>query len=482
MAQLINIPRLVIAAPHGQSGKTTVTLGLLGALTAKGIRVQPFKKGPDFIDPSWLSVMARNTCRNLDCYMMDDETLLQSFIQASSKADVAVIEGNMGLYDGVDREGSGSTAQIAKKLKAPVILVIDCRRMTRSAAAMVMGFQHFDPEINIAGVILNHVARSRHRKMLEDCIRDYCGLPVLGVVPKNSGIRIPNRHLGLIPASENEEIAKLIQTSTALMMENLDLDAILALANDCPPLEWNGGFQVTSQGTKSVTIGVLRDQVFSFYYPENLEALTNAGAKLEFIDSLNHETLPDIDGLLIGGGYPEQFGHELNRNKGLMESIKDKAEQGLPIYAESGGMTFLGNSILVDGCQYPMLGILPFDGVKEQKPQGHGYTLLEVSHPNPVVSLGTVVRGHEFSHTRLVNLKLHQGVNFVYKVQRGHGIDGKHDGLLYKNVFGSYNYIHALGTKEWATNFVALAYWYSRIKNVQAPAVPSYQLGYSMDI
>lgn len=482
MTQLFKIPRLVIAAPHGQSGKTTVTLGLLGALTAKGIKVQPFKKGPDFIDPSWHSVMARQTCRNLDCYMMDDETLVQSFVRASSNADVAVIEGNMGLYDGVDREGSGSTAQIAKKLKAPVILVIDCRRMTRSAAAMVMGFQHFDPEITIAGVILNHVARSRHRKMLEDCIRDYCGLPVLGVVPKNSGIRIPNRHLGLIPASENEEIAKLIQTSTALMLENLDLDAILALANDSPSLAWNGDLQVTPQATQTVTIGVLRDQVFSFYYPENLEALTDAGARLEFIDSLNHRELPDIDGLLIGGGYPEQFGHELNRNRGLMESIKRKAEQGLPIYAESGGMTFLGNSILVDGCQYPMVGILPFDGVKEQKPLGHGYTLLEVDHPNPFVSLGSEVRGHEFSHTRLVNLKLHQGVNFVYKVRRGHGIDGKHDGLLYRNVFGSYNYIHALGTKEWATNFVAAARWYNQIKNVQEPAVPSYHSGYSMDI
>lgn len=481
MTQAMRIPRLVIAAPHGQSGKTTVTLGLLGALTAKGIKVQPFKKGPDFIDPSWLSVMARNTCRNLDCYLMDDETLLGSFITASRGADIAIVEGNMGLYDGLDREGSGSTAQLAKKLRAPVILVIDCRRMTRSAAAMVMGFQHFDPEVNIAGVILNHVARSRHRKMLEDCIRDYCGLPVLGVVPKNSGIRIPNRHLGLIPASENEELARLFQTATGLIMENMDLDAIMALANGAPPLTMDDGLPPVEEGSPSVTIGVVRDQVFSFYYPENLEALVQAGARLEFINSLHDEGLPDVDALLIGGGFPEEYGQALNMNKSFMESVREKAEAGLPIYAECGGMTFLGRSICVDGVRYPMVGLLPFDGVKEEKPVGHGYTLLEVAQPNPLVSLGTVVRGHEFFHTRMVNLELPPGTGLVYRVRRGHGIDGQHDGLLYKNVFASYNHLHALGAKEWAANFVALARWYKGKKTAQGD-VPIYRLDFSRDL
>lgn len=482
MKQAKKIPRVVIAAPHGQSGKTTVTLGLIGALTAKGIKVQPFKKGPDYIDPSWLSVMARHTCRNLDCYLMDDEALLSSFIEASSQADIAVVEGNMGLYDGLDREGSGSTAQLAKKLQAPVILVIDCRRMTRSAAAMVMGFQHFDPEVNIAGVILNHVARARHRQMLEDCIRDYCGLPVLGVIPKNSGIRIPNRHLGLIPASENEELTRLFQTATGLIMENLDLDAILALANAAPPLWWDGGMApVVEEAAPLVTIGVLRDQVFSFYYPENLEALVKAGAKLEFIDSLHHRELPEVDGLLIGDGFPELFGEELNRNKSFLASVEEKAEAGLPIYAEGGGMVFLGKSITVDGCHYPMAGVLPFEGVKEERPVCHGYTELEVVQPNPLVPLGRVIRGHEFSHTRLVNLDLRQGVNLVYRVCRGHGIDGQHDGLLYKNVLGSYNHIHSLGTTEWAANFVALARWYQRRKAMQED-VPIYRPDYTRDI
>ncbi|HHY60192.1 MAG TPA: hydrogenobyrinic acid a,c-diamide synthase (glutamine-hydrolyzing), partial [Clostridia bacterium] len=452
----------------------------LGALTAKGIKVQPFKKGPDYIDPSWLSVMARNTCRNLDCYLMDEETLRGSFIRASCGADIAIVEGNMGLYDGLDRDGSGSTAELAKKLQAPVILVMDCRRMTRSAAAMVMGFQHFDREVNIAGVILNHVARSRHRKMLEDCIRDYCGLPVLGVIPKNSGIGIPNRHLGLIPASENEELTRLFQTATGLIMENFDLDAIIALAKGAPALPWDGVLPAGEETSSSVTIGVVRDRVFSFYYPENLEALVQAGAKLEFIDSLRDEALPDVDALLIGGGFPEEFCQALNMNKGFMESIREKAEAGLPIYAECGGMTFLGRSICVDGVRYPMVGLLPFDGVIEEKPVGHGYTLLEVTRPNPLISLGTVVRGHEFFHTRLVNLDLHPGIELVYRVCRGHGIDGRHDGLLYKNVFASYTHLHALGTKEWAANFVALARWYQGRKTTQGD-VPIYRLDFSRD-
>ena len=455
------IPRLVIAAPHGQSGKTTVTLGLLGALTGKGIKVQPFKKGPDYIDPSWLSVMARRSCRNLDCYLLDDTTLLQSFARASRDADLAIVEGAMGLYDGVDREGSGSTAQIAKKLKAPVILVLDCRRMTRSGAAVVMGFQHFDPEVNIAGVILNNVARTRHRRMLEDCIRDYCGLPVLGVVPKNSGISIPNRHLGLIPANENEQLTKVFQTATALMMENLDLDAIMELANQAPALEFDDFENPVTVWEDKPTIGIFRDQVFSFYYPENLEALTAAGARLVFIESLKQESLPDVDALIIGGGFPELFGDELSRNRSLLQSLKDRIEQGMPVYAEAGGMVLLGRSITVEGNKYPMTGVLPFDVVLEKKPQGHGYTLLETITPNPLMPVGTLVKGHEFFHTRMLNFDSSK-VQFAYRVKRGHGIDGEHDGLLYKNVFASYNYLHGLSTKEWAPRMVALAGWYRK--------------------
>lgn len=462
MSKSAYIPRLVIAAPHGQSGKTTVTLGLLGALTGKGFKVQPFKKGPDFIDPGWLSVMARRSCRNLDCYLLDDPSLLRSFAEAAQDADLAIVEGAMGLYDGVDREGSGSTAQIAKKLKAPVILVLDCRRMTRSGAAVVMGFQHFDPEVRIAGVILNHVAGQRHRRMLEDCIRDYCGLPVLGVVPKNSGISIPNRHLGLIPANENEALAKVFQRATALMMENLDLDAIVKLAQQAPPLEYATDFEYTAaaRGVRP-TIGVLRDQVFSFYYPENLEALTAAGADLVYIDSLTERQLPDIDALFIGGGFPELFGEELNRNQSFLQSLRERIEAGLPVYAECGGMVFLGRSIEVEGCKYPLVGALPFEGIWGKKPQGHGYTLLESLVDHPLMPKGTRVKGHEFSHIRLVNLDMSK-MKFAYRVERGHGIDGQFDGLVYKNVFASYNHIHALGTREWAPRLVSLAREYAQ--------------------
>lgn len=461
MRKSINIPRLVIAAPHGQSGKTTVTLGLLGALTAKGLKVQPFKKGPDFIDPSWLSVVARRTCRNMDCYLLDESSLLQSFAGAAQDADLAIVEGAMGLYDGLDMEGSGSTAQIAKYLKAPVILVLDCRRMTRSGAAVVMGFQHFDPEVKIAGVILNHVAGARHRRMLENCIRDYCGLPVLGVVPKSSGISIPNRHLGLVPASENEKVTKIFQTATALMMENLNLEAILELAKEVPPLEYDEPAILKPLKGEKPTIGVLRDRVFSFYYPENLESLASAGANVVYIDSLAEKTLPEVDALVIGGGFPELFGEELNNNRLFMESLKEQIEEGLPVYAECGGMMFLGRSITADTTQYPMVGVLPFDGIWEKKPQGHGYTLMESIADNPLMPKGTFVKGHEFSHIRMVNMDLNK-MEFAYRVHRGRGIDGVHDGLIYKNVFASYNHLHALGSKEWAPRLVALAQQYRK--------------------
>jgi len=308
MAISKNIPRLVIAAPQGRSGKTTITLGLLSALKKQGYRVQPFKKGPDYIDPSWLSAAAGRTCRNLDSFMLDDEDLKRSLIQATSDAHLAVVEGAMGFYDGMDLDGNGSTAEIAKKIEAPVLLVLDCQRMSRSAAAVVMGFQNFDPRVRIAGVILNNVSRPRHRARLAESIAKYCHIPVVGFLPRDGDLTIPGRHLGLMLAGESEELEDFFSRLTCLVEDNFDLSEILGIAGQAFPLEIKDTrepFSLVSQFP--ISIGVIRDQAFSFYYPENLEALERAGARICYLNSTKDTNLPELHGLLIGGGFPEVF-------------------------------------------------------------------------------------------------------------------------------------------------------------------------------
>ncbi|MEL7565426.1 MAG: cobyrinate a,c-diamide synthase [Dehalobacterium sp.] len=452
-----NIPRIVITAPHGQSGKTTVSIGLIGALVKSGLIVQPFKKGPDFIDPSWLSRVSGRSCRNLDCFLMDEEDIKRSVAETGKDAQIAIIEGAMGMFDGLDLEGSGSTAQIAKIIKAPVILVVNCNRMTRSVAPLVKGFKDFDPEVNVAGVILNNVARPRHQDILIGAIEKYCDLPVLGVIPKNSSFAIPNRHLGLVPVEEEEGLEQAIESIVKIAQDSLDLKKIFDIASAAPALTFEDtSLRVWDQDNKPVRVGIIKDRSFTFYYPENLQSLEQAGAELVFINALEDKKLPKIDGLFIGGGFPEIFARELGENEALRSSIAQKIEEGLPVYAECGGLMYLGRGIIQRDRHFPMVGALPFDVLLMNKPQGHGYTLMEVEKENPFFSLNTTVKGHEFHNSCLVNMET-QGIDFAFKVSRGHGIDGKRDGIIYKNVLACYNHIHALGTKCWAENLVLAA-------------------------
>ncbi|WP_028307536.1 cobyrinate a,c-diamide synthase [Desulfitibacter alkalitolerans] len=456
MTEKYLIPRIVIAAPHGRSGKTTITLGLLRAYTKKGIKVQSFKKGPDYIDPSWHTKVTGTLCRNLDCYMMDDETLKKSFIKGTQKSTLSIIEGAMGLHDGFDLDGTGSTAQVAKIIKAPVIFVVDTRRMTRSVAPLVMGFQQFDKDVEIAGVILNQVARSRHEKILRGSIEKYCGIPVIGAIPKDSNMTIPDRHLGLIPAHEDEKHHQSIEYIANSIQQNVDLDLLMRIAKNAKPLEVLIPVNNNNLSDKNIKIGVIRDRAFSFYYPENLEALEEFGAELIYIDSLNDTNLPDIDGLYIGGGFPEVFAEELENNATLRKQIKDKAERGLPIYAECGGLMYLGQKIITDRNHYDMVGIFPFVVRMEDKPQGHGYTRLIVNNPNPFFKdLGLIIRGHEFHNSRILNLDS-SAASFAFRVERGSGIDGLADGITYKNVLATYNHIHSLSSPQWAQGFLEL--------------------------
>ena len=306
-------PRVLISAPQGRSGKTIVSIGLCAAFAGRGLSVQPFKKGPDYIDPSWLTAAAGRSCRNIDPFLVTQETWLTSFHRACQGADLAIIEGAMGLYDSLDSEGLGSTAHVARLLQAPVILVVNTARMTRSIAAMIIGYQRFEPETDIAGVILNNVSGSRHERKLVAAIEQYCGIPVLGSMPRDDNLGIAEQHLGLSPYRQSEETTFIIERIHDAIKAYLDVDGILAIANKSKTQR----IPITSEPERKaplVQIGVILDQAFNFYYPENLEALHQAGANLVFIDSLEDQILPDIDGLYIGGGFPELFLERLEAN------------------------------------------------------------------------------------------------------------------------------------------------------------------------
>lgn len=458
-----NVPRLVIGAPQGRSGKTTFTLGLLRAFARSGMAVQPFKKGPDYIDACWHTAAAGNTCRNLDAFFMKKNEICSSILNQSRNHKLTIVEGAMGLYDGLDLKGSSSTAEIAKITQTPVLLVMDMTRTTRSVAAMVMGYQHFDPDVKIVGVVLNKVARARHEKIAREAIEQFCKIPVVGAIPKDANLTIPDRHLGLITKGEVDETDQLLDYFAEVISKHVDLAKILELARCAPELPIysdslipnQAGCSLKNRGTP-MKIGVIQDAAFSFYYPENIEALKALGADIAPISALSDSRLPDdLDGLYIGGGFPEIFAAELEANVSLREGIRQAGEDGLPIYAECGGLMYLGRSICTATQTYDMVGLLPLDTQMEGKPQGHGYTIMEATDGQPWFSENTIIKGHEFHNSKVINLAANMKFGFI--VKRGHGVDGQHDGISYKNVFAAYNHIHALGCPEWAEGMVKLA-------------------------
>lgn len=452
--------RVAIGAPHGRSGKTTVTLGIMSAMRKKGLLVQPFKKGPDYIDPGWLTLAGGRPCRNLDLYFLDPEQLTRVFVAGSQGADIAVIEGAMGLFDGLDLEGSDSTAAVARTVQAPVILVVDATRMTRSAAALVKGFRDFDPELRMAGIVLNRVARPRHEDMLVRSIETYTGVPVVGAVPRSQETEIADRHLGLIPAGEWEHTLDRLYHITELVSEAVDLSRILGIAAIAPPLPDQENLPL-NKASGEVRIGVIKDQVFSFYYPENLEALQQAGAQLVYVNSLEQERLPDIDALYIGGGFPEVFAEQLEANLSLRLDIRRAAAQGLPIYAECGGLMYLARKLHTGGRSYQMCGAVPCETKMMLRPRGHGYTCMETSLDTYLFPAHTLVRGHEFHNSQAFNFN-HGEVRFMYKVQRGFGLDGYVDGITFRNVIAAYHHIYAPAHPEWAEHLVNMARGRSR--------------------
>lgn len=401
---------------------------------------------------------AGRPCYNLDSFLMEKDELLRSFALRASSGQMALVEGNRGLYDGMDLSGRYSTAELAKLLLAPIVLVVDCSLVTRTSAAMVLGCQQLDPEVDIKGVVLNRVARSRHESIVRSSIEKYCGVPVIGALPRQDRNFLPERHLGLLPYEEHPANDKALAETLKMVEANIDLDKLLDLACKAAPMKLPHRLtRKTSQSQcRRARIGVIRDSAFQFYYPENLEELVRLGATLVEISALREKELPEIDLLYIGGGFPETHAEALTENNDFRTSLRKAIECGLPVYAECGGLMYLGESLVFQEEKYPMVGALPVVFGFDHKPQGHGYTILEAQRPNPFFPEGSILRGHEFHYSRVLHWKEDQ-CHLAFSVKRGYGLNGSGDGLCYRNVLALYTHLHALGTKGWAQALIQKA-------------------------
>jgi cobyrinic acid a,c-diamide synthase len=449
---------LLLSAAHKSSGKTTISLGLCAALHARGLRVQPFKKGPDYIDPMWLALASGQSCYNLDFNTARTECIQGLFALKASQADISLIEGNKGLHDGLARDGSNSNAALAKLLGAPVVLVLDTRGITRGIAPLILGYQAFDRDVNIAGIILNQVGGPRHEAKLRDAVEYHTGLPILGAVHKDPSLHISERHLGLVPSNEAGEALQTIKRIGDSIASQVDLDALLEVAAQAEPLPETRIDEIKTETTPVVRIGIARDPAFGFYYADDLEAMEAAGAELVPINTLTDQQLPDLDGLFIGGGFPEAHLKALEGNSLLRKAIRNAIEDGLPAYAECGGLMYLTRSIHWKGQTGEMVGILPADSVMHERPQGRGYVRVEdigqapwsIAHGS---TAGSSFSAHEFHYSRLENLPA--GLEFAFRIKRGVGIDGHCDGIIYKNLLA--NYVHLRNGKEyrWTDRFIS---------------------------
>jgi cobyrinic acid a,c-diamide synthase len=449
---------LLVSALHKSSGKTIVSLGLCAALSERGHRVQAFKKGPDFIDPLWLGAASGGDCHNLDFHTMAHEEIVGVFARHGSRADVSIIEGTKGLYDGVNVDGCDSNAALAKLLGSPVVLVVDTRGMTRGIAPMVRGFQAFDPEVRFAGVILNQVGGTRHESKLRAALERYTDLPVLGAVGKDPALEITQRHIGLIPASEVDTASDTVARIGRRLASQVDLDRLLATTAGEPSVS-RVPARPSSMGRagSDLRLGIARDAAFGFYYPGDLEALEAGGAELVPMDTLRDTALPEIDGLFLGGGFPEMHMGELEANAPLRAALRTAIHGGLPVYAECGGLMYLSRRIRHGDRRAEMVGVIDADALMMDRPQGRGYVVLEETGESPWCTsdedrTGTTMNAHEFHHSRLVDCGTE--FRFAYRMRRGFGVDGGHDGIVHRNVLASYAHLRDVSANRWTSRFL----------------------------
>ncbi|MBI5253008.1 MAG: hydrogenobyrinic acid a,c-diamide synthase (glutamine-hydrolyzing) [Euryarchaeota archaeon] len=453
----MNLPRIILSGTSSRAGKTLVSIGLMRALRSRGYKVQPFKIGPDFIDPSYHKFATGMPSRNLDSYMMKNRDIVEVFQRNGKNADMAVIEGVMGLYDSHDAmDEKGSTAEVAKILKAPVIIIANVERISRTAAAFVLGYKLFDKAVDIKGVILNRVGSEKHAQKARLAVEKLARMEVVGVMPRSESARIPERHLGLVPAHEMKAVEKLFNFLAEFIETYVDVDRILEIANaasELPEVKENALYRPKNK--YNVRLGIMRDKAFTFYYEDTLDAFAASGAKLIYINSLKDKKLPDIDALYIGGGFPEIFADALERNKKLRECIFSFCESGKPVYAECGGLMYLGEKLLnKKNEEYEMVGFLPITTRMQGKFQALGYVRSVAARDNPLSKKNDILVGHEFHHSKV---ELNGKVKYAYKTMRGRGIDGKRDGILLKNTLASYMHLHVLSYPKMVKNFLDAA-------------------------
>ena len=443
--------RIILAGTGSAVGKTTISTGIMKALSEK-YNVQPFKVGPDYIDPSYHTLATGNTSRNLDSFFMSQSQIRDSYNKAMENKDLAIIEGVRGLYEGIDSINDiGSTASVAKALDAPVILIINSRSLVKSAAALVLGFKELDKEVNIAGVILNKVKNKNHYLKTKRSIEEITNVEVIGGIERNDKITIDQRHLGLVPAVERENSINHINNWSEVIKQSIDLDRLMEIMKEAPKINSNLEPIWNKLNKEKVKIGVAYDEVFNFYYKENIESLEANRAKIEYFSPLKDESLPDVDGIYIGGGYPELFSKELSNNKTMLKDIKDFHLADRPIFAECGGLMYLMNSIHDD----KMSGIYPYKSILTDRVQALKYTITEVQEDNIISKKGEVINGHEFHYSKVLVDNLQN--KLAFKITRGKGSYNNQDGFMSRNTLASYVHTHVAAMPDFGGNLTISA-------------------------
>jgi cobyrinic acid a,c-diamide synthase len=449
----MKFPRLVIAGTHSGVGKTTVTLAILAALKARGRRVQAFKTGPDFIDPGHHSAVTGRPSRNLDGWMLGKAVNRDLFTRAAANADISIIEGMMGLFDGSSPVNEiGSTAELAKQLDAPVLLIIDGSAMARSAAAMVSGYAKFDPALRVAGVLFNRISSEGHYMLLKEAVEQETGVMVVGYLRPDQAVTISDRHLGLVTAMEQGS-RELYGVLAKAAVETVDLDRVEGLAQSCRELPAVSPQPAMSKQVRTVRIAVAQDLAFCFYYPDNLERLEAEGAELVKFSPMNDQVLPDVDMLYLGGGYPELHGERLAGNVTMRTAIRKFAEQGGTIYAECGGMMYLTQAIRdFAGALHEMVGLFPVEAVMRKPGLTLGYRTVELSHDCILGASGITARGHEFHYSTLVPKGT---LDYACILRDAQGELKGSDGLVIGNTLALYTHLHFASQPQMAKSLVS---------------------------
>lgn len=420
--------------------------------------MQCFKKGPDYIDPMWLTHASGRSCFNLDFNTQTTDEMTGSVDRRSANADLALIEGNKGLYDGVDVEGGDTNAALAKSLGASVVLVIDTVGITRGIAPLVLGYRTFDPGVSIVGVILNKVGPSRQETKLRQALERYTDVPVLGAIPRDDGLALKERHLGLTTPAEEPANELAIARMRQAVEAGIDLDRLLALSGESAKIKPRKGSTPCLKGdTSRIRIAIAHDAAFGFYYPDDLEEFERLGAELHVFNALTAPRLPDVDGLFIGGGFPETQAEKLSANTALRLDIARQLRTGLPAYAECGGMMYLARSLRWRGQTHEMVGVIPADAVMHDRPQGRGLVVLEETQHMPWPKINAVrtpdrIPAHEFHYSSLENLPA--DARFAYRMLRGTGIRSQCDGLLIGNLLANFSHLRTTAANPWIERFL----------------------------